>query len=48
MDNFLGKYNLTTWTQEENKNLNTTKPVKKKNPKLKIYPQKPNSWPKHF
>ena len=41
MDNFLGKYNLTTWTQEENKNLNTTKPVKKKNPKLKIYPQKP-------
>ena len=47
MDNFLGKYNLTTWTKEENKNLNTTKPVKK-NPKLKIYPQKPNSWPRHF
>ena len=40
MDNFLGKYNLTTWTQEENKNLNTTKPVKKKKSKIKNLPTK--------
>ena len=38
MNNFLGKYNLTIWNQEKNKNLNKIKPVKK-NLKFKIYPK---------